>query len=377
MNRRLTRLPRLGVALAAFFALTAQRPPDIPLDAATNRAVVERVLKVVDQYYVSPEKAREVDKLLRQRMQAGAYDRITSAFDLLDALDEDMEKASRDPHLKLAYSHRPTPLIEGAEHLPESPAVREENRQAAPTGNFGFEKLEHLPGNIGVLTLSRFERPEFGGEMAATAMTFLNTTDALIIDLRTSRGGDLDMVHLLASYFYPSNPPFHLGDMYSRPENRSQQFWTFPYLPGPRYVDKDIYILLSKNSFSAPEGLASILQHHKRATIVGETTRGGTHPGVRVKVHENFAVFIPTDKFVYPTGEPKFVLGRPVYPTTRSDDDPQGVKPDIEVPARQALKAAHLEALKRLLERAPDQKEDLEPIIESLRKELEPTAAPE
>lgn len=180
------------------------------------------------------------------------------------------------------------------------------------------------------------------------------------------------MVLFMSSYFFDEEP-FHLGDWFVRAENRTQQWWTLPYVPGSRYAGKHVYILLSRRSFSAVEGLASILQHHKRATIVGEKTRGGTHPGRMVRVHPNFAVFVPMSWFIYPTGTPSMPIDRPVYPATKTDYEGTPVTPDIAVPASQALKRAHLEALSRKLEREPNQKESLEPIINALKKELEET----
>lgn len=203
-------------------------------------------------------------------------------------------------------------------------------------------------------------------------MSFLANTDALIIDLRKSSGGSADMVLFLASYFFDEEP-FHLGDWFVRAENRVQQWWTLPYVPGSRYVGKDVYILLSRRSFSAVEGLASLLQHHKRAVIVGEKTTGGTHPGRMVRVHPNFAVFVPMSWFIYPTGTPSMPIDRPVYPTTKIDYQGTPVIPDIAVPANQALKRAQLEALTKKLERDPSQKERLDPIIQGLKKELEET----
>jgi len=178
------------------------------------------------------------------------------------------------------------------------------------------------------------------------------------------------MVVFLASYFFDEEP-FHLGDWYTRAENGVQQWWTFPYVPGSRYLNRDVYILLIRRSFSAVEGLASILQHHKRAVIVGEATRGGTHPGRHVRVHSNFAVFVPMSWFIYPTGSPAFPIDRPIYPTTKTDYEGTGVKPDIPIAANQALRRAHLEALTKKLARDPSQKERLDPIIEVLKKELE------
>lgn len=350
---------------------SAQRPPDIRLNADMNRQVIEGAIKAVNKYYVSPEVAGQVVERLRQRLKSGEYDRITSAFDLVDALDSHMQEVSKDRHLALAYSHVPEPLAGGEDVRPETPQERDESLRAARARNFGFEKTERLPGNIGYLEMNSFVRPAFSGETTGAVMTFLASTDALIIDLRNSSGGSPDMVVFLASYFFSGDEPFHLGDMYVRPENRAQQWWTFPYVPGGRYLDKEVYILLSRRSFSAVEGFSSILQHHRRAVVVGEQTRGGTHPGVFIRVHPNFAVFVPTSRFIYPTGTPTFPIGRPIYPTTRTDYQGTGVKPDIEVPAAQALKRAHLAALSNKLKREPGQKERLQPIIQELQKELE------
>ncbi|HKO98471.1 MAG TPA: S41 family peptidase [Pyrinomonadaceae bacterium] len=356
--------------------VVAQRPPDTKLNADANKEVVQGVIRAINKYYVSAEVAKQVEKGLQQRLQNGDYNNITSAFDLIDALDLHMQEISKDKHLALAYSHKPEPLLEGRDFDPETPQEREEGRIAAQERNFGFEKVQRLAGNIGYLEMNSFVRPEFSGDMARNVMTFLANTDAMIIDLRTSNGGSADMVAFLASYFF-NEEPVHLGDWFVRAENRVQQWWTYPYMPGGRYLGKDVYILLSRRSFSAVEGLASILQHHKRAVIVGEPTRGGTHPGRFVRVHPNFAVFVPMSWFIYPTGTPVVPIDRPVYPTSRTDYQGTGVTPDINIAARLALKRAHLEALNKKLEKNPAQKGSLQPLIDTLKKDLEaPPPAP-
>ncbi len=363
----------LTTGLVAFVlagsSVSAQRPPDIKLTPAANRQVVEGVMRAIKKYYVSAEVAGRLEERLRQRLQSGEYDKITSAFDLMDALDSHLQETSKDKHLALAYSHIPEPLDQARDFRPETKQEREEELRDARAKNFGFEKVERLPGNVGYLELNSFVRPEFSGEMAGAAMSFLANTDALIIDLRKSSGGSADMVVFLASYFFDAEP-FHLGDWFIRAENRVQQWWTLPYLPGSRYLNKDLYILHSRRSFSAVEGFSSILQHHKRAVIVGESTSGGTHPGRFVRVHPNFAVFVPMSWFSYPSGTPEFPIDRPVYPTTRTDYEGTGVKPDIAVPANRALKKAHLEALNKLA-RDPGQRGRLDSIIQGLTKELE------
>ena len=76
----------------------------------------------------------------------------------------------------------------------------------------------------------------------------------------------------LASYFFPGDESYHLGDWYTRVEGGTQQCWTYPYLPGERYLDKEVYVLTARHTFSAPEGLAAFLQHHEKALVVGRAT---------------------------------------------------------------------------------------------------------
>ena len=66
---------------------------------------------------------------------------------------------------------------------------QERARAQMALNNFGFEKVERLPGNIGYLDLRAFMPPMFVGETAAAAMTFLANTDAVIVDLRQNGGG--------------------------------------------------------------------------------------------------------------------------------------------------------------------------------------------
>jgi len=360
------------ISLMALLALTAypQRPPDIRLNAASNREVVEGAIRAINKYYVSAEVAKQLETGLRSRLKRGDYDKITSAFDLVDALDASLFEISKDAHLKLAYSHRPGPRVTGEPSIsPDTPDKLNEEQKAARENNFGFAKVEILPGNVGYLAMSSFERPVFSGETTGTAMSFLSNTDALIIDLRSSRGGSADMAVFLASYFFDGAEPFRLGDWYTRAENGIQQCWTYPFVPGSRYLNKPVYILLSRRSFSAVEGFTSIMQYHKRAVIVGEPTRGGTHPGSFVPVHPNFAVFVPLSWFIYPAGTPVYPIGRPVFPAEKTDFRGEGIKPDVAVPAAQALKAAQISALEERVKRNAALKEDLQPVIDGLKNQ--------
>jgi hypothetical protein len=320
--------------------------PDLMITAKQRDEVIDGLLKRLGEAYIFPEKAQEMEKAIRARQDKKEYEDITSARVLTETLTRHLQEVSHDKHLRVLFSHDPLPK-------PSSPSAADRQRMRAmmSKNNFGFEKVERLPGNIGYLDLRGFMDADAAGETAAAAMTFLANTDGLIIDLRQNGGGSPGMVALLCSYLFDGRPR-HLNSLEWRRAggNEIQQWWTLPHVAGKRYVEKDVYILTSKRTFSAAEEFTYNLQALKRAIIVGETTGGGAHPGGTQPINDHFAVWVPS--------------GRAVNPTTKTNWEGTGVKPDLDVPAEQALKTAHLTALKKEMN-----KKDLEPrLMEQLRK---------
>jgi C-terminal processing protease CtpA/Prc len=339
------RNPTTGISNATLSAadLSYQDPeqqPDLTVDDDTRSEVIEGVLKNLKEYYVFPEVAAKIEKSIRERVQGKEYDRMTSSIELARVLTAHLQEISHDKHLAVNYSYESLPLA--SQDQKPDPKERERFHSLLKSRNFWFEKVERLGGNIGYLELKGFSPPEFGGETAVAAMNFLANTDALIIDLRQNGGGNANMVVLISSYLFDSEP-MQLSSIYWRPTNETQQRWTLTYVPGKRYgKQKDVYVLISKQTFSAAEEFAYNLQNLKRATIIGETSGGGAHPGESRRINEHFSVGVPS--------------GRAVNPISGTNWEGVGVKPDIEVPADQALKTACLAALKEALEKSTDDK---------------------
>ncbi len=118
--------------------------------------------------------------------------------------------------------------------------------------------------------------------------------------------------------------------------------------------------MTSRSTFSAAEEFSYNLKNLKRATLVGETTRGGAHPGGPMVVNDNFIINVPK--------------GRAVNPVTKTNWEGVGVKPHIEVPQEDALLTAHLKAVEKLIASAKnkDDKFMYEWQAESLKAELNP-----
>jgi C-terminal processing protease CtpA/Prc len=208
-------------------------------------------------------------------------------------------------------------------------------REQAKLDNYGLHKAERLPGNVGYLDVRVFHSAAWGGDVAIAAMNFLSNTNVLIVDLRKCRGGEPGMVALISSYLF-GEEPVHLNNLYLRADNITQQYWTLPYVPGKRFSTQPIYILTSKDTFSGGEEFAYNLKTRQRATLIGETTRGGAHPGMSYGLYPHFDVVIPN--------------GRAINPVTGTNWEGSGVVPDILISQEEAFTVAYRMSLESIIE---------------------------
>ncbi|HEV8114517.1 MAG TPA: S41 family peptidase [Planctomycetota bacterium] len=321
----------LALRLVAFvFALCASLviPKGEMLSAAEKKEAVDRLVEELSKSYVFPDVADRMTEAIRTRQRNGEYDKLDDPQAFAQALTEHLQAVSHDKHMRVRS--------DSGAPAPGSPRRRfPESEDGLRRLNFGFEKVEILPGNVGYIDLRMFAPADLAGPTAAAAMEFLANTDALVLDLRENGGGQPDMVQLFCSYLFGPEP-VHLNDLYFRPMNETRQFWTLPSLPGRRYVGKDVYVLTSHTTFSGAEECTYNLQTQKRAQIVGETTGGGANPGGRVELSKHLSAFVPS--------------GRAINPITGTNWEGTGVEPEVRVPAKLALATAHTLALKKLVE---------------------------
>jgi hypothetical protein len=342
----------LVLQLSAVAVAQQMEQPDLTIDAATRTQVIEGVLKRLNDSYVFPETAKKMEQSIMERVRKQEYDQITSAKEFATKLTSDLQEVSHDKHLRVRYSNRAIP--ERGPRREPTAQEREEQKRELAWMNHGFSKVERLPGNIGYLEFLNFMDEELGADTVAAAMNFVNGTDALIIDMRNNGGGNPAMVALVCSYLFGPEP-VHLNDLYWREGNRTDEFWTKKDIAGKRYLNKDVYVLTSKRTFSGAEEFTYNLKNLKRATIIGETTGGGAHPGGGFRINEHFGMFVPT--------------GRAISPITKTNWEGTGVTPDVAVPADQALLTARVMALKKSVPKITD--EDLKLRLQDEIKKLE------
>jgi len=314
-----------------------EAPEDLAIDKAMRTSVIDAVARLTESNYVFPDRAKEIARAIRRHEKNGDYNDIATGNALAERLTQDLQAVTPDRHLKVFFTVEERPM----QDTPGEPSAAEEaeRRLGAIRRNFGIERAEQLDGNVGYLKLTKFDDPALAGETLAASMRFLGNTDALIVDLRYNGGGHSDMVALLTSYFFDGDP-VHLVDLYDRKTNETSQSWTAPYVPGPLYVGKPVYVVTGTRTFSAAEQFAYCLQKMGRAQVVGETTRGGAHFAHIFQIDPHFAVMVP--------------IGNATSPVTKSNWEGTGVIPDVAVAGDVAVRTAHRLALEKLLDSTTD-----------------------
>lgn len=304
---------KLLLSLALIFAAPALAT-DLPL--AEQQRVARAAADLIERRYVDPAKGRQVAQALRaekwrEPAEAGAFAKRLTNW---------LRSRSGDGHFAVDYSAKP--IAEGGGETEFSGAEIE--RFYGAHLNHGVEKVERLEGNIMLLDLRVFPPPEMAGDVIAAAMTLVAQGDALIIDLRRN-GGGMDSANLLMSYLLP--PGTEISGSFDRPTGERTHTTTAAWVPGRIFgPDKPIYILTSERTFSAAEAVAYDLQAAKRAVVVGEVTGGGANPFEYRRIDAHFALSLPE--------------ARSINPITGTNWQDVGVKPDVAVPADQALETA-------------------------------------
>ncbi|MER5207616.1 S41 family peptidase [Streptomyces sp. NPDC002825] len=288
--------------------------------------VVDETARLLTEHYVFPEIAEQLADLLRRRLDEGAYD-VDDAEGLARLVTADLQSVNGDRHLRLKHHDAPVSPKRGA-------ATLDAMRRDFDASLGGAPRVQLLDGGVAVVELAPMLFPlEWAAEPLSAALTLASSARALIVDLRTNRGGDPDTVAFVCSYLLDERT--HLNSMYWRDGERSEQSWSLPYVPGARFGgSKPLYVLCSDSTFSAAEELAYDLQQLGRAIVVGEPTLGGAHPCNGWTVHPHLEATIP--------------VGRAINPVSGANWEGTGVQPDIPCAAADSLDRAHALALARL-----------------------------
>jgi len=280
-----------------------------------KKKVVDQLAEIMNRNYVFPDKGKEMHDLIMRKLENGSYDNIETQQALARALERDLRFVQNDKHIRVRYS---------PERVEAMSSGNQRNENRGPK-TYGFEEVLVLEGNIGYLDLRGFAGIGPAEETARKAMDLLIQQDAIIFDLRQNGGGSPSMIRFISSYLF-GEEPVHLNTFYWRPDDRYEESWTMPDQVTMHKPDIPIYVLTSDYTFSAAEEFTYNLKNLKRATIIGETTRGGAHPGGPMVINQGFFVNVPQ--------------GKAINPITKTNWEGVGIEPNIAVSQELALDKA-------------------------------------
>jgi C-terminal processing protease CtpA/Prc len=308
------------------------------LKQTDKKAVIDSLCMLLNTYYVSAEKATQITNTLQTNFKNGSYDKLNNPNFFTDAINATMRLMSQDKHLNLAFD----PEGIKAQLKAETKVIttnESENLQKYLTQikrqSYGFKEIKMLEGNVGYLRIDDFFSPNYAAETAIAALNFLSSSEAIIFDMRYNKGGDASMIQVIISQLYKKDTTIHLNSFYHRATNTTSEMFTIPNLKGNKMPEIPVYVLTSKETFSAAEALAYDLQSLKRATIIGEVTAGGANAGNTAIVTQLFTLFLPSEKTI--------------NPITKTNWEVVGVIPDVITTANNALEKAHIIALENLV----------------------------
>jgi hypothetical protein len=319
----------------------------------SGREIVTTALSLLRTNYIFPEIAEQAAVAITARLAAGEYDNLDE-ITLTELVTRHLQDITGDKHLRLRLGGGPTPGPGGPGGPGPGPrpgpggpgpgpegtepkdreARRLAMRQRGQLDNFGIRRVDRLDGNVGYLDVRRVPMPANAGPAITAAMELVAGTYALILDLRHNGGGSPEGVLYWCSYLLDEKP-IHLNDIYHADTGETRQFWTLPYLPGTRYVERPVYVLISGHTFSGGEEFCYNLQALGRAELIGETTGGGAHPTRPFPISSAVHIGIP--------------FARSINPITRTNWQGTGVIPDVAVPEAEAFDVAYGKALRHVL----------------------------
>ncbi|HEX5413150.1 MAG TPA: S41 family peptidase [Terriglobia bacterium] len=294
----------------------------VRLDDAERGRVIRAVASILVAHYVDPQKAHEASDLLLTREKRGEYGAIVDGPTLAGRLTKDIRASTKDSRVLVQYNRHAIP---NSPPVP-SAAQREEYRAAMLRQNCTIGKVQVLPNNIGYIKFNFFPDPIVCSPIFHASVRRLNQSDAIIFDLRDNTGGIPDMVADVAAELF--DKPVLWYNPRATP-NASM----LPSAHGSKLANKPVYILTSTRTFSGAEHFTYDLKMLKRATVIGETTRGG-HPGAVYHIDDHFWMVVPEVRKPSPYGT--------------LDWQGTGVEPDVKVRAADALAIAEKLAARKL-----------------------------
>ena len=309
-------------------ALNHRRVAALEQSPPSTGSVVEAVASAVEQRYVFPEIGDRIAADMRQRAGEGVYASLTGG-QLADALTHDLRSLNGDRHLYVQYSRAAPHPPQPADPSGSFPARRRPPRTscgAATTtsivwsGSTAMSATSRSAGSSACRKKPSRRRPPQWRSCG-------DGRDDCRRPIRTWRRRPHGRSHRQLLLRQANDDAVDLLGSLNAAIKRS----TLETCPGGAAPDVPLYVLISRDTGSAAEDFAFLLQQTGRATLVGDRTAGAGHTNAILAIGGGYSVSVsmaaPTTRDQPGMGRHRRSAGRkapPVdastSPTARADD---------------------------------------------------------
>lgn len=304
----------------------------VPYIRSDGEIAVHQLATSLEENFVFPEHGRAYAAMLRSQLAEDAYASFADANAFAAKVTADLQAVHKDGHLRLQVA--PPPGSNGPS-------------QHGPPPGSGVKCSGWLAEGVAYIEFGAFPGDE---KTLADVRMFLEEHEAattLIVDARNHRGGGLAEMNLIFPRIFQQATVLVRMDTrlaaeleHGNPVEREafvrkiagpdsvvrREHYVVPSEDPTPLRQAKIILLVSGRTASAGEHLALALKRTRRATLIGETTRGAGHFGGLMPVGGGYLAFIP--------------VGRTFDPDTGEGWEGQGVAPDVATPADEALDEA-------------------------------------
>ena len=309
------------ISVLLFQSATAQHQ----LSAADKNAAIQSIAKQIAANYIYPEKGGQIASHIQTANFKGAFDKATTWKEFNELVTNELRSYSHDAHL---FVRNDPAVVKELKHPGMATNDKGQVSNELPTQASMLQESKVLTGNIGYLKISNISIRKDNLQELYDAMKKVGETKALVIDLRNNGGGGTEVGPLLESFFLPGATPTL---QFSTRDGNFTTDSTVSWLKEKKY-NHPVYILINKNTASAAEAFAFVLQQNKRAKIVGERSAGAAYMNSWYAIDDENFVSVST--------------AAPSIPGKNISWELTGVQPDIKVKKGDALEVAVREALK-------------------------------
>lgn len=330
----------IAMALAAALAAPAAANPvdgeaaEEPATVDANR-IAREVRDAIAANYVLTGKIPAIAAALDAGIASGRYAGLADR-PLAERLNQDLTEAAHDKHLSIQFDPAHASMMNGAmgDEVNEGP----EWERIARSMNHGVAELKLMEGNVRYMNLVGFAwTGDSSARVLDNAIGFLGAGDAVVIDLRYNGGGSPKAIEYLFSHFVEPGQP--LMTFYMGGGKAPQQHDALAELPAGRLLGKPLYVLTSRMSISAAEAFAALVKDYGVGEIVGETTAGAAYRNSFFPIAGQYLLSVS--------------VGRGEVGPSKLDWEGTGIEPTVAIDAGNAIEAAHMNALRKLAQNAP------------------------